>query len=126
MQTKQRSAAKKLPESIASSKALNVGELRHRFGISQSKLARITGYSVRAIADWESGKVLSPAAKQKLTETDRLSKALSGLLPEKELNEWMSSPNPAFEGQTPIHIIERGETDRIWQMIFEIQAGVAS
>jgi Protein of unknown function (DUF2384) len=38
----------------------------------------------------------------------------------------MRTSNPAFEGQTPIQVIERGEADRIWRMIFQIDAGVAN
>ncbi len=89
-------------------------------------MARITGYSLRSIAGWESGKSLSESARQKLVETQRLQAALSELIPGDQLGEWMRSPNPAFEGQTPIQIIERGESDRLWRMIFQIDAGVAS
>ena len=30
--------------------------------------------------------------------------------------------NPAFEDQTPMQVIERGEADRIWRMIFQIDS----
>jgi hypothetical protein len=38
----------------------------------------------------------------------------------------MRTPNPAFEGQSPIQVIERGEADRIWRMIIQIDSGVAN
>ncbi len=63
--------------------------------------------------------------RPKLIDTARLRAALSGLLAPAALRDWMRSPNPAFEGQTPIQVIERGESDRIWQMIFQIDEGVA-
>ena len=101
-------------------------EIRNRLGFSQDELSRITGYSVRAIAGWEAGKSLSEAARQKVVETERLRAALAELVPANELGEWMRESNPAFEGQTPIQVIERGEADRIWRMIFQIEAGVAN
>ncbi len=41
----------------------------------------------------------------------------------KVIGEWLKRPNPAFEGSTPLQVIERGETDRIWRMIWELQTG---
>lgn len=100
--------------------------VRTRLGFSQEELARVTGYSVRAIAGWEGGKKLSGAARQKVVETDRLRAALSEIMPAADVGEWMRTPNPAFEGQTPIQVIERGEADRIWRMIIQIDSGVAN
>lgn len=99
--------------------------IRAKLGISQPELSRLTGYSVRAIAGWEGGKALSGPAKQKIQETARLFKALSKIIPPTQCGEWMRTANSAFEGQTPIQIIERGESDRIWRMIFQIDASVA-
>jgi transcriptional regulator with XRE-family HTH domain len=100
--------------------------VRNRLGLSQEELARVTGYSVRAIANWEAGKKLSGAARQKVVETERLRAALAEIVPAADLGTWMRTPNPAFAGQTPIQVIERGETDRIWRMIIQIDAGVAN
>jgi len=100
--------------------------VRSRLGFSQEELARVTGYSVRAIAGWEAGKKLSGAARQKVVETERLRAALAEIMPPSDLGNWMRTPNPAFEGQTPIQVIERGEADRIWRMILQIDAGVAN
>lgn len=120
--------SKYLHETFAMPKGvkIEVSTLRTEFGISQAELARVTGYSLRSIAGWESGKPLSDSARQKLTETTRLRIALSELLSPDELGDWMRSSNPAFEGQTPIQVIERGESDRLWQMIFQIDANVAN
>lgn len=107
-------------------KAISIADVRNRLGFSQGELSRITGYSVRAIAGWEAGKKLSDAARQKVVETERLRAALAELVPADELGDWMRASNPAFEGQTPIQVIERGEADRIWRMIFQIDASVAN
>jgi len=39
------------------------------------------------------------------------------------IGPWLKEPNPAFDGSTPVQVIERGETDRIWRMIYELQSG---
>jgi Protein of unknown function (DUF2384) len=66
------------------------------------------------------------AMRQVDSETEHLRAALAELVPAAALGEWMHTPNPAFEGQTPIQVIERGDADRIWRMIFQIDAGVAN
>jgi DNA-binding transcriptional regulator YiaG len=105
---------------------IKVPVLRSELGLSQAELARVTGYSLRAIAGWESGKPLSASARQKMIEAHRLREALAQIMPPNELGVWMRTPNPAFEGQTPIQVIERGESDRLWRMIVQIDANVAS
>ncbi len=32
--------------------------------------------------------------------------------------EWLSTPNDAFDGLKPLEVIERGEVDHLWDMIF--------
>jgi DNA-binding transcriptional regulator YiaG len=111
----------------ATTAGISVVEIRHGLGVSQEELGRVTGYSTRSIAGWEGGRqVLSDSARQKLVETDRLRAALAQIMPEEQLGDWLRAPNPAFEGQTPLQVIERGESDRLWRMIFQIDAGVAS
>jgi hypothetical protein len=36
---------------------------------------------------------------------------------------WLETSNSAFEGSTPVQVIERGESDRIWRMIWELRGG---
>lgn len=103
-----------------------VRNMRQSLGVSQEELGRVTGFSTRSIAGWESGKPLSDAARKKLVEVDRLRTALAEIIEPAKVGLWMRTPNPAFEGQTPIQIIERGESDRLWRMIFQIHAGAAS
>jgi len=99
---------------------------RHQFSISQEDLARITGYSVRAIAGIEAGNAPSKSAARKFKEVTRLLTALSELMPAAHVGEWMRRPNDAFQGQSPLHIMERGEADQIWEMIHQIDANVAN
>ena len=40
-----------------------------------------------------------------------------------QIGPWLDTPNPAFEGSTPLQAIERGESDRLWRMIWELRIG---
>jgi hypothetical protein len=41
----------------------------------------------------------------------------------KEVSHWLKEPNPAFEGSTPVQVIERGQMDRIWRMLYYAESG---
>ena len=103
-----------------------VAEIRKRIGFSQTEFARITSYSTRAVADWEAGKTLDDRARRKVTEVDRLTKALSELMPAGHVGKWLREENDAFGGRSPLTLIERGESDRLWQMIHQIDANIAT
>jgi hypothetical protein len=53
----------------------------------------------------------------------RLTDALSELFDPKTLGRWFDTPNPAFADLKPVELIERGESDRLWLMIFELRSG---
>ena len=53
----------------------------------------------------------------------RLVIVLAALFRPKTLGHWFDTPNPALAGLKPIEVIERGESDRLWQMIFNLKSG---
>jgi transcriptional regulator with XRE-family HTH domain len=103
-----------------------VEQVRGDLGVSRRLFARLTGYSERAIAAWESGRELSEASRQRMLETRRLEKALARVLKPSSIAAWLEEPNRAFRGLKPLEIIERGEVDRIWRMVFELESGVGA
>lgn len=100
--------------------------IRKSQGLTQPEMARLTGYSVRSIASWEAGHAINAAASRRLTSISRLCNALANIMPQQSVGNWLRAANSAFEGQTPMQLIERGESDRIWEMIHQINANVAS
>jgi hypothetical protein len=44
----------------------------------------------------------------------------------KAIAAWLDTPNSAFAGLKPLEVIKRGEVDRLWQMLFYLESGVAS
>jgi DNA-binding transcriptional regulator YiaG len=93
------------------------------YGVSQNAFTRLAGFSRRAVAHWAQGRPPGNPAQKRLTELTRLFDALSDLVDPKAIGPWLKESNPAFEGSTPLQVIERGEADRIWRMIWELQSG---
>jgi hypothetical protein len=58
-----------------------------------------------------------------MAELKRIFQALDKFLSARAIGPWLKEPNPAFDGSTPLQVIERGETDRIWRMIYELESG---
>jgi hypothetical protein len=105
-----------------------VAKIRAEWGLGRREFSRLVGYSERVIADWERGKTLSEHARRRIIEVERLRRslvtALGELIQPDVIPGWLRTPNPAFEGSTPLQVIERGETDRIWNMIYELRSGM--
>ena len=94
-----------------------------RYGISCDTLTRMTGFSLRAVSNWSQGSQPSSSTGRRLAETKRLFAALEKLVSPEAIGPWLKDPNPAFDGSTPLQVIERGETDRIWRMVYELESG---
>lgn len=103
-----------------------LAELRSAFGLSREKFSRLTGFSVRSLAAWESGASPGELARVRFTELHRLQSKLSRLIRPTAIREWLDAPNAALDGLKPIEVVERGQIDRLWRMIFELESGVAS
>ena len=102
---------------------IEVKMLRQRLGLNRKQFARLTAASERAVADWENDRPISPVLQKSLRESDRLCQALMKVMKGASVGAWLDSPNDAFSGLKPLDLIERGEVDRLWRMIFEVQSG---
>jgi DNA-binding transcriptional regulator YiaG len=100
-----------------------LADLRKKLGISQKGFAQLSSSSLRAVARWEAGEKPGEMAKRMLNELRRLYNGLSGVMKKDHIADWLSIPNPVFDGFKPLEIIERGESDRIWKMIYDLGAG---
>lgn len=100
-------------------------DLRKKLGITQKTFSQLISSSQRAVARWEAGEKPGDQTKRTLAELRRLYSGLSGVMKKDYIAEWLSIPNPAFEDLKPIEVIERGESDRLWRMIYYLEAGEA-
>lgn len=92
--------------------------------MNRQKFARLAAISQRKLADIEAGKlVASEVDLRKINEVQRILEALADVIREPAIGPWMEQANPAFEGMTPAQVIEAGQSDRIWSMIYQLQSG---
>jgi transcriptional regulator with XRE-family HTH domain len=103
-----------------------VARIRKELALSRREFSRLTGYSERAIANWEGGRTPDEPALRRIKEIDRLRARLAGVIKPAFIAEWLSTPNDEFDGLKPLEVIERGEVDRLWDMIFYLESGIAS
>jgi hypothetical protein len=96
---------------------------KNTFKLAQPQVARLTVTSPRTVAKWAQGEAPSARQQKSLIEMDRLLDGLSRIMEPREIGRWLRTPNSAFDGSTPIQVIERGESDRIWQMLYYIESG---
>ncbi len=57
------------------------------------------------------------------SEKDRLLDGLARVMEPTQVGRWLKAPNPAFDGSTPLQVVERGELDRVWRMLFDVESG---
>ena len=100
--------------------------LRRQLGLNRETFARLLPVSTRTLASIEQGQRPSETVARRLAEIRRVVDALSEVVQKEAIGPWFLQPNPAFDGLKPIEVIERGEIDRIWQMVFVLRSGVPS
>lgn len=127
--TRRTVTAKRKPKAKAaepSVKRSNVSDLRNLLQLNQTVFARLLPVSVRSLATLESGKPPTEVVARRLVEIRRLINGLSEVINKDAIGKWIQTPNDAFEGLKPIEVIDRGESDRIWSMIYFLRSGVPS
>jgi DNA-binding transcriptional regulator YiaG len=104
----------------------DVNTLCETYQLSREELGRLTGFSLRALAQWASGNLPSRPAKRRLHEVRRLLDALAQIVKLESIPKWLHQPNPAFAPLTPLQVIELGEIDRLWAMVYDLGSGQPS
>ena len=118
-----KSAAGQLLSPKPSQGSFNVKTFCTRYKVVRPDLTRMTGYSLRSVDKWAAGEKPSAVTQRRLMEMQRLFIELSKIMEPGYVGEWLKTTNDAFDGSTPLQVIERGETDRIWRMIFIVETG---
>lgn len=100
-------------------------ELRERLKMTREGFGRLVNVSVRTIAAAELNQSNISKLKRPYAEVGRLYRALSDLIEDEAIGPWFVAPNDAFGGLKPMEVIERGEIDRLWDMVYRLQSGMA-
>jgi hypothetical protein len=107
-------------ESVGNSEVRRLSRVYH---LSNEALSRVTGASPRTVAYWNAGTPPQRSSAQKIKEVTRLFDALADIIDKKVIGQWLQRPNQQFDGSTPLQVMERGETDRLWRMIWQLREG---
>jgi len=112
-----------LLSTVGANKGLDIKAFCQAYAIPQQTFTRLTGFSPRAVSGWANGDRRTASTERRFAETQRLFTALAKLVQPTAIGPWLEAANPAFGGSTPAQVIERGETDRLWRMIYELESG---
>jgi DNA-binding transcriptional regulator YiaG len=103
-----------------------IRKLRERFGMPQRVFARLMSISERSLAKYEKEDSYGETIQRQVSSLSRLEAALARVIKPEAIGEWLQKPNRAFDGLKPLEVIERGEIDRLWEMIYDLESGTAS
>jgi transcriptional regulator with XRE-family HTH domain len=98
--------------------------LRERLNMTREVFSRVVNVSPRAIATVERDQTDVAKLQRPYAEVARLYEALGEVVEPKVIGRWFETPNEAFDGFKPIELIERGEIDRLWGMVYRLQTGM--
>ncbi len=117
--------AKAKPVTIQSAKRSGTALFtwRRSVGVNRETFARLANCSERTLATYEKRKDLPAPIRPQVNEALRLVDALLEIIPVNELPGWLHAPNPGFGGQRPWTLIQKGERDVIWEMIYQTRQG---
>lgn len=100
-------------------------EVRTRYGFKQAEMIRLAGVSLRTLTALENlEKEPTQHDLRRIRELEGLFVHLGEVIPATDIRNWMSKPNNYFAGATPLHVVERGDVDQLWQMIMRLQHGI--
>lgn len=120
---KESSLAENLVASVEKTDSSDIVKLCETYHLKRSDLGRLTGFSLRALAEWSAGKLPSEPARRRLHEVRRLLDALAEIVKIEAIPKWLRERTPAFENMTPLQVIELGEIDRLWHMVYRLGSG---
>jgi hypothetical protein len=100
-----------------------VSALAKEAGMNYDMLAKALSVSRRSISGWLSGQQPERINRVRINEFGRLVTELRSIVKPEKLKAWWNQPVENFGGSTPLQVLERGEIDRLWRMIWEIREG---
>ncbi len=61
---------------------------------------------------------------RRVDELAMLKEGLARIMKAEFVGEWLRTPNDGFDGLKPMEVIERGDVDRVWRLIYFLEAGL--
>lgn len=92
-------------------------------GMNYDMLAKALSVSRRSVSGWLAGREPERINRVRINEFGRLIAELRLIVRPERMRSWWNEPASNFGGSTPLQVLERGEADRVWRMIWEIREG---
>ncbi len=99
-------------------------ELRQKLGMAREVFGRLVEVSTRTIAEVEANQKKVEKLRRNYIEVNRLCDVLNEIVDTDCLGDWFETPNEALDGFKPIEVIERGEIDRLWGLVYRLRSGI--
>ena len=99
-------------------------QLRDQLQMQRVVFCRVVNVSERTIAKVEATAERVEKLFRPYNEVFRLTEALSDVVDPDSLGTWFQTPNASFGELKPMEVIERGEIDRLWEMVFRLRSGM--
>ena len=86
--------------------ATNDRLLRQKLELSQERMGRLAGVSMRTVARWENGDVEpEPLLKKRLAGLTAVVRALESVGDPADIVGWLETPDPRFHNQPPVDLL---------------------
>lgn len=92
--------------------------------ITAREVAQLLRTTPETISRWRGGKTEpQPKMRDSLLQLEWLVTELAEIYPPQEAHLWLFSPHRLLAGERPVDLIERGESERILQIIAQLKDG---
>ena len=100
-----------------------VRQFRDKFGLTLDEFAALLGSSPRSVSAWESRQPMGQLADRMFRKVRALIERLSALADPAQFPMWLRRPNSAFNGISPLRLIQAGQMHKLWELIYRIESG---
>lgn len=63
-------------------------------------------------------------AELRLAEIERLRKTLAEIMNPEFIDEWLDTPTASLDNMKPVEVVERGESNRVWGILYHLRSGM--
>ena len=109
---------------MANAIAKRIEGIQESAAISAREVAQLLRTTPETISRWRGGKVEpQPRMRDSLLQLEWLIGELAELYSPQDAHLWLFAPHKMLGGERPVDLIERGETERVLQIIAQLKDG---
>ena len=82
-------------------------------GFTQKQIANAAGATDRSVRNWAATGSIRPTFDERIRELSEISLVLSETMTPRGVTQWLSARNRLLDGERPIDLISKGESDQV-------------